>query len=91
VVSFLVNPSNLDAYYIDADTYQLISRISLVLKVALGVSLVALVIGVFVSPILVLEMFFVLHVGFFSIALLQEVQPTLATVGSLSIGVNGYN
>lgn len=54
-------------------------------------ALIVAAVGLFFSPVLSLEMLFVLQLGYFSITLLKEVQPTLAVMGTLSIAVNGYN
>lgn len=86
-----MNPSNLDAYYVEPSTYELIQAVSLILKGALGITLIVAVLGLLVSPTLSLEMMMMLQVSFFSVALLQEVQPTLAAAGTLSLAVNGYN
>lgn len=90
-VFFTVNPSNLDAFYIEPSTYQLIGGVAIVLKGTLGIALIVTVVGLFVSPLLGLEMMILLQTGFFAVALLKEMQPTLAITSTLSLAVNGYN
>jgi hypothetical protein len=61
------------------------------MKGVLGVSLVVSSLGLFVSGTLSIEMMNVIQMGYFSIAMLQESQPVLATLGELYIAINGYN
>lgn len=53
--------------------------------------MVLLIISLFISQIIGLEMMNVVQMAFFCLATLDEVQPFLATLAELYLVVNGYN
>lgn len=63
----------------------------MIYKGTLGIALVALIISLFVAPVLGLEMINVLQMAFLSLCILPSVQPVLATIGELYPMINGYN
>jgi hypothetical protein len=90
-VAFTVDPANLDAYYLEPTTYELVSGMEMVYKGTLGIAVVMTVISLFVAPIIGLEMMNVMQMAFFAVGMLGTAQPVLASLGELYPVVNGYN
>jgi hypothetical protein len=89
--SFIVNPSNAEAYYYDDKVYSGASTLRLILRISTIIALCLLVLSLGFWKMVGIELMHVLQTLFFAVSFIATLPPTLAPIAELGSLVNGYN